>query len=84
MTASLVLGGSANGTLPQEPEDSEECTQPLFYPSQVFETRDGEMVQHLRALAALPENAGSVLVIKPIWWLIIVSTFISSTSNTLF
>lgn len=72
------------GLFPRSPEDSEECIQPLFYPSQVFEIRDGEMVQHLRALAALPENAGSVPVIKPTWWLIIVSTFISSGSDTLF
>lgn len=55
------------GLIPRSPEDSQECTQPLFYPSQVFEIRDGEMAQHLRALAALPENAGSFPVIKPIW-----------------
>lgn len=72
------------GLFTGSPEDSEECIQPLFYPSQVFEIRDGEAVQHLRALAALPENAGSVPVIKPMWWLIIVSTFISSGSDTLF
>lgn len=72
------------GLIPRSPEDSEECTQPLFCPSQVFEIRDGEMVQHLRALAALPENAGSFPVIKPICWLIIVSTFISNESNTPF
>lgn len=46
------------GLSPRSPEDSEECTQPLFYPSEVFEIRDGEMVQRLRALAALPESAG--------------------------